>query len=355
MLDRAASSEGSEGWTRRELLRAGGLGLLGLSLFDPFGNNEAGKPENGPTMPDRFGDLHRKIHAEMARAVVGQTQVVDEVVMALFCNAHVLLSGPPGAPRGLTLSTLSRILGLSFHRVQHTNDLLPGDMTGPEVSRKGPIFANMVLADCFDEAPPGTQRVLFDAMYERQVRFGSQTVPLERPFLVLVTQNTDQWQGKWPLSDAQRTRFMMNACFRTPSDEEEAIAIRVSKGGIRYDVERILDSAAIQRIQELVQRIPVAHSVVDYAIRLVKRTRPGHPDSPAFVRDHVAWGSGPRGVQELLRGARAFAVLHGQPHATVEGVRAVAPAVLRQRIALNETARGDGLDADWIIGRLLET
>jgi len=344
MFDRCGEPQGPNDWTRRDVFRVGGLGLLGLSLLGPCGAKAAAVPD-GDT-------LHRRIHAEMAKAVVGYTQAVDEVVMALLCGGHVLLTCEPGVAKGLTVCTLSKILGLSFLRIQHTDDLLPEDVTGTPATGKGPLFANLVLADCFDEAPPATQRVLFDAMQERQAKIGGQAVPLERPFLAVVQENPEQRQGKWPIQ-AQRPRFLFNTRLEFPTEAEDRANFVLWYRTPPQPLAPILDPAAILRLRKLVWRIPVPRPVLDYAIRLTRRTRPCDPATLPFVRQSVAWGSSPSGTMALVRAARAFAVLHGQPCASVEGIRAVAPAVLRHRLELNENARKEGMDSDQVIRGLL--
>jgi MoxR-like ATPase len=345
-------------WTRREMLRACGVSLLGLNL-DPFHGSEAraARPcqELQPhdlALLDRHRGFRRKIHTEMAKHGIEQAQVVDEVVMALFCGRHVLLKGVPGVAKGLTLFTLSRVLQLGFTRIQHTLDLLPEDITGSE-THQGPIFTNMVLADDINCAPPRTQAVLFQAMQERQVAVGRQLVPLERPFLVLAMENPYAPEGIHPLSEGHQGRFMFNTRFTYPTADEDFASLRYAAASQPPVIDRVLDRVEIEQIQGLVRRIPVARSVIDYAVRLVKLTRPVGPSVPPFVREAVAWGGGPRATHFLLLGAKAHAVLHGQPQASIEGVQAVAPAVLRHRIVLNDWGRAAGLDTDQVIAWLL--
>jgi MoxR-like ATPase len=363
----------SNGWTRREILRISGLSLLGLNLLDtcrgdtPHTIMSEKLDADLMAMLDKYRNLHSRIHAEMAKVVVGQTQLVDEVLMALFCNAHVLLTGAPGVAKNLTLYSLARVLGLSWMRIQHTDDLLPEDITGSEVlcldegggrcfkTCLGPIFANMVLADCFDCAPPMTQAVLFETMQARQVQVGQQMLPLERPFLVMVMENPRE--GQYPLDESHRTRFMFNACFAIPSEADDLANCKLYGNGAHVfsvPIETVLSKADIEQIQILVRRMPVLQPVVDYALQLVRLTRPGQQYTPAFVQDSINWGIGPRGAQFLIRGAKAHAVLHGQPHASIEGVRAVAPGVLRHRIELKASAKAQGLDGEQIVARLLK-
>lgn len=361
-----------EGWTRREMLRISGLSLLGLNLPGSCFAGQSQPMRSEDPDPDlvallaRYRNLHGRIHAEMAKVAVGQTEVVDEVVMALFSNAHVLLSGAPGVARNLTLGTLSKVLGLSFMCIQYTEDLLPEDITGSQVLEQdevaghrlktylGPIHANVVLAHCFNCAPPMTQAVLFEAMQERQVPIGRQTLPLERPFLVLVMEDSS-CEGQYPLDDSHKARFMFNTCFSMPSEAGDLVNRKLYGNGFNFPppIETVLSREDIEQIQSLVRRMPVPRPVVDYTLRLVLSTRPGQSDTPAFVRESVAWGSGPRGAQFLLKGTKAYALLHGQPQASIEGIRAVAPGVLRHHIELNARAKAQGLDGNEIITRLL--
>jgi MoxR-like ATPase len=324
-------------------------------------------------MPDELAVLERcrdscnKIHAEMAKVIVGQRGVIDELLMALFSDAHVLLIGVPGLAKTLMVSTLAKILRLDFKRVQFTPDLLPGDITGTEVIEEdratgrrdfrfvsGPVFTNLLLADEINRTPPKTQAALLQAMQEREVSAGRQTMRLERPFLVMATQNPLEQEGTYPLPEAQLDRFMFNTYVDYPSDAELAEIVLKTTGSAPPAVEAVLDGDEILRIQGVVRQIPVARPVVDYMVRLSSLTRPGHPDAPPFVKEFVSWGCGPRAAQYLALGAKAHAVLHGQPHASIEGVQAVARSVLRHRIALNFNGQAEGYDANRVIGKLLE-
>jgi MoxR-like ATPase len=311
-------------------------------------------------------DAYQKILAEMGKVIVGQKEVIDEVLMALFCDAHVLLIGVPGLAKTLMISTLARVLHLDFKRVQFTPDLLPGDITGSEVIEEdratgrrdfrfisGPVFTNLLLADEINRTPPKTQAALLQAMQEREISVGRQTLRLERPFLVMATQNPIEQEGTYPLPEAQLDRFMFNTYVDYPSDAELAEIVLRTTGEVPPGVEAVLDGAEIQRIQGVVRRIPIARPVVDYVVRLSAATRPGHPQAPSFVKDYVSWGCGPRAAQYLALGAKAHAVLHGQPHASIEGVRAVAPAVLRHRISLNFNGQAEGWSAGKIIDKLI--
>lgn len=317
---------------------------------------------------DKCRQAYSQIHAEMSKVVVGQQSVIDDIMMALFCDAHVLLIGVPGLAKTLMISTLAKVLKLNFNRVQFTPDLLPGDITGSEIIEEdratgrrdfrfvsGPIFTNLLLADEINRTPPKTQAALLQAMQEREVTIGRQTMKLERPFLVMATQNPLEQEGTYPLPEAQLDRFMFNTYVDYPSDEELTEIVLKTTGDVTSTVQPVMDAAQIGEIQHIVRRVPIARPVVDYIVLLSSVTRPTHPKAPAMVRDFVSWGCGPRAAQYLALGAKAHAVLHGETHASIEGVRAVANSVLRHRIALNFNGQAEGLDSRELIKRLLES
>jgi MoxR-like ATPase len=323
-------------------------------------------PSDDLALLDSSQDTYRKIHGEMAKIIVGQKEVIDEVLMALFCDAHVLLIGVPGLAKTLMISTLARVLRLDFKRIQFTPDLLPGDITGSEVIEEdrttgrrefrfisGPVFTNLLLADEINRTPPKTQAALLQAMQEREVSAGRQTMKLERPFLVMATQNPLEQEGTYPLPEAQLDRFMFNTYVDYPSDAELAEIVVQTTGQMTATVDAVLDRVDIEKIQGLVRRVPIAKPVIDYVVRLSSLTRPVHPQAPGFIKDYVSWGCGPRAAQYLALGAKAHAVLHGHSHASIEGVRAVAPSVLRHRIALNFNGQAEGMTPNRIIDKLL--
>jgi len=317
---------------------------------------------------DRCCEECKKIHEQMSRVIVGQTAVIDDILTALFCDAHILLVGVPGLAKTLMISTLARILKLDFKRVQFTPDLLPGDITGTEVIDEdratgrrdfrfvsGPVFTNLLLADEINRTPPRTQSALLQAMQEREVSVGRKTMKLDRPFLVMATQNPLEQEGTYPLPEAQIDRFMFNTFVDYPTDAELVEIVETTTGRGLPEVDAITDGKAIIGIQQIVRDIPIARPVVDYAVRLSVATRPGHPSAPAFVKDFVNWGCGPRAAQYLALGAKARAAIRGQPHASVEDVRAVARSVLRHRIALNYNGRAEGYTTIKVVDRLMET
>ena len=311
---------------------------------------------------------YKTIHTEMAKVIVGQREVIDELLMALFCDAHVLLIGVPGLAKTLMVSTLAKVLHLDFKRVQFTPDLLPGDITGSEIIEEdrvsgrrefrfvpGPVFTNLLLADEINRTPPKTQAALLQAMQEREVSAGRQTMRLERPFLVMATQNPIEQEGTYPLPEAQLDRFMFNTYVDYPSDADLAEIVQRTTGEAPSEVQGVLEREQILVLQSVVRRIPIARPVVDYVVKLSSLTRPGHEQAPGFVKQYVSWGCGPRAAQYLALGAKAHAILHGQPHASIEGVRAVAPSVLRHRVSINFNGQAEGWTASKLIGKLIET
>jgi MoxR-like ATPase len=303
----------------------------------------------------------------VGKVIVGQRDVVDDVLMALFCNAHILLVGVPGLAKTLLIATLGKVLQLDFKRVQFTPDLLPGDITGsivvdeiPGTGRhefrfvEGPVFTNLLLADEINRTPPKTQAALLQAMQEREVTTGRETRPLPRPFLVMATQNPLEQEGTYPLPEAQLDRFMFNTFVDYPSNAELVKIVQQTTGEQAPVAGGVLSSDEIIAIQNIVRRIPVAQPVVEYAVRLSAASRPKDPSAPDFVKKYLNWGSGPRAAQYLVLGAKANAVLHGNTHASIEDVRRVATSVLRHRVALNFNAMADKLTDVEIVARLLK-
>jgi MoxR-like ATPase len=303
----------------------------------------------------------------MSKVIVGQKAVIDDILMALLCDSHILLIGVPGLAKTLMISTLAKVLKLDFKRVQFTPDLLPGDITGTEVIEEdratgrrefrfvpGPVFTNLLLADEINRTPPKTQSALLQAMQEREVSFGRETRKLERPFLVMATQNPLEQEGTYPLPEAQLDRFMFNTYVDYPNDAEVAEIVVKTTGKGLPEPDPVMDGKEVIEIQAVIRRVPIAKPVVDYLTVLSGATRPGHPRAPQFVQDYVNWGCGPRAAQYLALGAKAHAVLRGQAHASIEGARTVARSVMRHRIALNFNGQAEGLTTTRIIDLLLE-
>jgi MoxR-like ATPase len=311
---------------------------------------------------------HAKIRAELAKIVVGQDRVIEQLLMAIFSQGHCLLEGVPGLAKTLMVSTLSKSLQLQFRRIQFTPDLMPSDITGTEVLQEdkttghrefrflpGPVFANIVLADEINRTPPKTQAALLEAMQEKQVTIGGQRHTLPAPFFVLATQNPIEQEGTYTLPEAQQDRFMFKVLVEYPTyDEEYRIAESTTAQGQEAAAE-VLSGEDILKLQQMVRRVPVAPHVIHYALRLVRATRVREPDGvPAFVREYVSWGAGPRGVQYLLLGGKARAIMEGRFFVTTDDIKAVARPVLRHRVITNFTAESAGLTPDTIISRLIE-
>ncbi len=311
------------------------------------------------------------LRSEIRKVIVGQDEVVEQLLMSMFCRGHALVVGVPGLAKTLLISTVSRTLSLGFSRIQFTPDLMPSDITGTEVieedkttgSRelrfvKGPIFSNVILADEINRTPPKTQAALLEAMQERQVTAGGIRHVLPDPFFVLATQNPIEQEGTYPLPEAQLDRFMFNITIGYPSEEDELEIIRRTTGAKEMQVNPVLTGQDVLRVQDLVRQTPVADHVIRYALRLARATRikehtPEDP-KPEIVRDYLAWGAGPRASQNLILGAKAAAILTGSSHVTPEHVRAVARPVLRHRIITNFNAEADNVTTDDVITRLLE-
>ncbi|MBL8763491.1 MAG: AAA family ATPase [Phycisphaerae bacterium] len=311
------------------------------------------------------------LRAQIRKVIVGQDEVVEQVLMAMFCRGHALVVGVPGLAKTLLISTIARTLSLGFSRVQFTPDLMPSDITGTEVIEedkttgarqlrfvKGPIFANVVLADEINRTPPKTQAALLEAMQEHQVTVGGVRHVLPQPFFVLATQNPIEQEGTYPLPEAQLDRFMFQIVIRYPSAAEELEIVKRTTGGAHGEPEAVLDAADINRLQELVRRTPVADHVLKYALRLVRATRVKDPmdggaPRPKAVEDYVAWGAGPRASEYLVLAAKAKAVLAGSGHVTPDHVRAVAGPVLRHRILTNFNAEAEKVTTEMIIERMI--
>ena len=308
-----------------------------------------------------------KIKGELAQVVIGQSQVVEEVLIAVFSRGHALLVGVPGLAKTLLISTLSHVLDLGFKRVQFTPDLMPSDITGTDVLEedkatgqrqfrfvKGPIFTNMLLADEINRTPPKTQASLLEAMQEHHITVGSATYNLSEPFFVLATQNPIEQEGTYPLPEAQMDRFMFNIVVDYPNAEEEGQIIASVTGSKKTKLSKILDGEMVIKIQDLIRRVPVAPHVIDFARDLVRATRPKQPEAPDFVKEMVGWGAGPRAGISLIQAAKARAILYGRHNATTADVVAVAHPVLRHRVITTFAAEASGVKSDDVIDLLLK-
>ena len=330
--------------------------------------------KTAPSMPDhdveeieRFRDSCARLVKELQHVIVGQDQVIEDVLIAMFSRGHCLLEGVPGLAKTLLVRTLSEALSLQFHRIQFTPDLMPADIIGTEILRedratghrefafvKGPLFANVILADEVNRTPPKTQAALLEAMQEHHVTAGGKEYRLNEPFLVLATQNPIEQEGTYPLPEAQRDRFMFHVRVDYPSFDEEIQIVRQTTTHREVAVQKVLSGEDIVSLQDLVYRIPVPDHVYKYAVTLARRTRKGEADAPGYIRDWVAWGAGPRASQYLILGAKARSILRGRPYAAIEDVRAVAGPVLRHRIRLNFNAEADGVTSDDVAKKLMD-
>jgi MoxR-like ATPase len=312
--------------------------------------------------------LYDTMTREIGKVIVGQKPVVEQLVMALLSKGHCLLEGVPGLAKTLLISTLARILHLSFKRIQFTPDLMPADITGtdilqddPDTGRRrfvflhGPLFANMILADEINRTPPKTQAALLEAMQEHHVTAGAHTYPLPEPFFVLATQNPIEQEGTYPLPEAQLDRFMFHIQVAYPSRDEELRVMKQTTGSARPELQTLLTAEKILNAQELVRQVVVADHVFHYAADLVRATRPREPGSPKFIAEWVSWGAGPRASQYLILGGKARAALNGRLHVTTQDIQAVAAPVLRHRLVTTFHADAEGISADDIVKKLLES
>jgi MoxR-like ATPase len=311
--------------------------------------------------------VHRQMTEQIGKVIVGQHEVVEQLLMALFSRGHCLLVGVPGLAKTLLVSTVARILRLSFKRIQFTPDLMPSDITGtdilqddPDSGRRklvflpGPIFANVVLADEINRTPPKTQAALLEAMQEHHVTAGAHTYDLPRPFFVLATQNPIEQEGTYPLPEAQLDRFMFHVKVGYPSRNEELEIMKRTTSTEHAEVAPLLDSEQIGRLQEAVRQVVAADHVFEYVADLVRATRPKEPGALRFIQELINWGAGPRACQYMILGGKARAILQGRLHVTTDDIRAVAHPVLRHRLVTTFTADAEGISTDEIIGRVLE-
>jgi len=335
-------------------------------MTDPGRAAEAITHEDSAAI-EKLGAAREKITEQLSQVIVGQTAVIEELLISLFSRGHCLLEGVPGLAKTLLISTLSRTLSLSFSRIQFTPDLMPADITGTDVIEEnrstgarefrfleGPLFSHVILADEINRTPPKTQAALLEAMQERQVTVGRVRHGLSDPFFVLATQNPIEQEGTYPLPEAQQDRFMFKVFVKYPSfDEEFEVARRTT--AIESDtIEPVLSAEEILELQRIVRQVPVSDHLIRYTLSLVRQTRVGEPGVPDFVADEVQWGAGPRAVQFLILGAKARALLLGRTHVTCEDIQALAAPVLRHRLVLSFVAESEGVTPDDVIARLLE-
>ncbi len=321
---------------------------------------------------ERFRDACAALMTELGHVIVGQQQVIEEVLIAMFARGHCLLEGVPGLAKTLLIRTLSDVLSLTFHRIQFTPDLMPSDITGTEILQEdpetrtrefkflpGPIFANIILADEINRTPPKTQAAMLEAMQEKKISIGGEDHALKPPFFVLATQNPLEQEGTYPLPEAQLDRFLFKIFVDYPDDAEELeIMRRVASPAMEKaekSVRVVLKGEHVMKLQEVVLRVPVADHVLQYAKALVRSSRPESDEAPEFIGEWVSWGAGPRASIYLILAGKARAILHGNYHVSCDDVAAVALPVMRHRIACNFTAQAEGITSDNVIEKLLET
>lgn len=336
-----------------------------------------GSPERDHDRPDaaiensdavgKLCSAREQITQELSQVIVGQQEVIEQLLISLFSRSHCLLEGVPGLAKTLLISTISRSLNLSFSRIQFTPDLMPADITGTEILEEnrstgarerrfmeGPIFSNIVLADEINRTPPKTQAALLEAMQERQVTVGRQRHPLADPFFVLATQNPIEQEGTYPLPEAQQDRFMFKVFVDYPSFEDEFEVARRTTAKQVDNIKAVLSGEEIVELQNLVRDVPVSDHVIRYALSLVRQTRVGSAGVPDFVADMVGWGAGPRAVQFLILGGKARALMYGRTYVSTEDIQVLAKPVLRHRIVVNFAAESDGVTQDDVVERLID-
>ena len=316
---------------------------------------------------DQLKHAYRQIREQMSQVIVGQDDVIEQLLIALFSRGHCLLEGVPGLAKTLMISTLARCLSMSFARIQFTPDLMPADITGTDVLQenrdtgqrefhfiKGPLFHNVILADEINRTPPKTQAAMLEAMQERQITIGQDRHQLADPFFVLATQNPIEQEGTYPLPEAQQDRFMFKVFVNYPSFQEEKQIAKQTTSLESDDVKAVLTGEEIVELQKIVRQVPVTDHVVEYSLALVRQTRVNEPGAPEFINDWLSWGAGPRAVQFLLLGGKARALLNGRSHVSTEDIDALASPVLRHRIVTNFSAESEGVTPDRVIERLIE-
>ena len=314
---------------------------------------------------EKLKRAHSELTEQVGHVIVGQRNIVDQMLIAMLCSGHALLVGVPGLAKTLLVSTLAKALDLSFNRIQFTPDLMPSDITGTEVLEedqasghkqfrfvRGPVFANVVLADEINRTPPKTQAALLQAMQEHEVTAGGETLRLGEPFFVLATQNPIEQEGTYPLPEAQLDRFMFNLWIDYPSEQEERDIVRSTTGMDQPDIQPVLDAEQIVGLQHLIRRVPAADQVIDYAVSLVRRTRPDQ--APDDIAGLISWGAGPRASQCLILGAKARALLEGRYTPSIDDVKQIAISVLRHRIVTNFNAEAEGVTPVNLVERLLD-
>jgi MoxR-like ATPase len=326
------------------------------------------RPEDASDLKsaEQLAEAYVQLQAELGKVIVGQQRVIDELLTALFAGGHCLVQGVPGLAKTLLVSSLGQTLDLAFQRIQFTPDLMPSDITGTEILQedpdtgrrkfefqKGPILTNILLADEINRTPPKTQAALLQAMQERQITVGSHTYELPKPFFVLATQNPIEQEGTYPLPEAQLDRFMFMVTVHYPSREEELEVLKRTTGATMPTTQAVLSAEKISELQKIVRRVPVGDHVFEFALEIIRMTRPNEPGASDFVRHWLSWGAGPRAGQYLILAGKARALMRGRLHVTIEDIESVAPAVLRHRLVPNFNAEAEGISVEQIIDKVL--
>ena len=316
---------------------------------------------------EQIRSSRHRIHEELSKVIVGQADVVEQLLISLFAGGHCLITGAPGLAKTLLVRSIAQIFHLKFQRIQFTPDLMPADITGTEILEqgsdghrrmqfvKGPIFGNVILADEINRTPPKTQAALLEAMQEHQVTVAGVRYPLEEPFFVLATQNPIEMEGTYPLPEAQLDRFMFNVLIDYLPENDEVEVVKQTTSRRAAAIEPLFTGEDVRRFHDVVQRVPIAEDVIRYAVRIAAASRPGQPNSPQFVNDWVSWGAGTRAGQYVVLGAKARALLAGRNHATLDDVRALVHPVLRHRVLVGYRAEAEGVSVEQVVDKLLET
>jgi MoxR-like ATPase len=322
---------------------------------------ELPKFKNDVEALDALREKYKELTTEITKVIYGQDQIVTQVLNTLFSRGHCLLIGVPGLAKTLLVTTISKVLGLKFNRIQFTPDLMPSDIIGTEILDKdrqfkfvkGPIFANVILADEINRTPPKTQSALLEAMQERSVTAAGEHHDLDRPFFVLATQNPIEQEGTYPLPEAQLDRFMFSVWLDYPAFKDELLIVKNTTSNIEFDLKPVINGAEIQFFQELIRKIPINDNVIQYAVKLAAKTRPNTEHAAEVANKYLKWGAGPRASQYLVLGAKTHAALSGKYSPDIEDVQAVAAAILRHRIIKNYKAEAENISVDEIIDKLL--
>lgn len=310
---------------------------------------------------DDFAQLQKKLHTAVGKIIVGQQDVLKQVLISIFCDGHSLLVGVPGLAKTLLVNTIAQVLDLSFNRIQFTPDLMPSDILGAEILNenrqfkfnRGPVFANIILADEINRTPPKTQSALLEAMQEKSVTVSGVKHALDKPFFVLATQNPIEQEGTYPLPEAQLDRFMFNIVLDYPSLEEELQVVKNTTGNQHVMLDKVMNAQEIIFFQQLIRKVPIADNVLEYAVKLAAKTRPNTKEASPLVSNYINWGAGPRASQYLVLGAKCHAASRGKYSPDIEDVQAIALPVLRHRIFKNYKAEAEGLQVEDIIQKLL--